>query len=40
MVCELEDLMDDLADDSDIPDEDDGGFGPNSYFARATQKDD
>jgi 5-methylcytosine-specific restriction endonuclease McrA len=40
MVLELEDFMDSMADDSGQPEDYDGGFGPDSYFARAMQKKD
>ncbi|MGZ0213315.1 MAG: HNH endonuclease [Actinomycetales bacterium] len=40
MVLVLEDFMSDMADDSGVPDDYDGGYGPDSYFARAMQKND
>lgn len=40
MVLELEDFMADMADDSGAPEYYDGGFGPDSYFARSMRTDD
>lgn len=39
IVLELEDHMSDTADDSSAPDDDDGGFGPDSYFAEVMSRD-
>jgi len=39
MLVELEDFINDLADESAASEDYDGGFGQRSYFARAMQKD-
>lgn len=40
MVLELEDYLTDHADGSAAPEDYDGGFGPNSYYASVMQRDD
>ncbi len=38
MVLELEDYLSDAAEDSSAPDDYDGGFGPDSYFAAVMRR--
>lgn len=40
MPLELEDFMNDMADESAAPQDYDDGFGPSSYLARSILKDD